>query len=124
MEAKIVLIDDDKTTLQILESVLVRNGYRVFSARDGQTGLDLAKQEKPDVLISDMLLPKVHGIDVCKRIKSDPEMSGTSVILMTGVYKKAVFKQETRDAGADAFLEKPIDTPLLLQTIEKFLKAR
>lgn len=124
MEAKIVLIDDDKTTLQILESVLIRTGYSVFSAKDGKEGLDLAMREKPDIIISDMLLPKVHGIDVCKRIKGDTETSQAKVILMTGVYRKAVFKQESRDAGADAFLEKPIDTPLLLQTIEKLLNTR
>ena len=122
MSKKIVVIDDDRITLTMLEMVFSRHGFQVFSAQDGAEGYELAQKEKPDILISDMLLPKIHGTELCKKIKETPELKQTKVILMTAVYKGPSFRFEARDCGADDFIEKPLDMKDLLSRIDKFLK--
>lgn len=122
MSKKIVVIDDDRITLTMLEMVFSRLGFQVFSAQDGAEGYELVQKEKPDILISDMLLPKIHGTELCKKIKETPELKQTKVILMTAVYKGPSFRFEARDCGADDFIEKPLDMKDLLSRIDKFLK--
>jgi len=122
MIKKIVVIDDDRITLTMLEMVFSRHGFQVFSAQDGAEGYELVQKEKPDILISDMLLPKIHGTELCKKIKETPELKQTKVILMTAVYKGPSFRFEARDCGADDFIEKPLDMKDLLSRIDKFLK--
>ncbi|MCK4496369.1 MAG: response regulator [Candidatus Aminicenantes bacterium] len=122
MSKKIVVIDDDRITLTMLEMVFSRHGFQVFSAQDGAEGYELVQKEKPDILISDMLLPKIHGTELCKKIKETPELKQTKVILMTAVYKGPSFRFEARDCGADDFIEKPLDMKDLLSRIDKFLK--
>lgn len=120
-KGKILLVDDDRVTLTMLEMVLSRHGYHVLSAKDGQQGFDLLNEEKPDALISDMLIPKIHGLDLCKKIKQDPQLKTIKVILMTAVYKGASFHFEAKDCGADHFIEKPIDTKGLLEKLNALL---
>jgi CheY-like chemotaxis protein len=112
MKSKILIIDDDRVTLTMLEMILSRHGYQVLSAKDGAEGLDLATKEKPDAVISDMLIPK---------IRQDPQLKDIKVILMTAVYKGAAFQFEAKDSGADYFIEKPIDTNELLDKLDKLL---
>jgi CheY-like chemotaxis protein len=121
MNGKILIIDDDRVTLTMLEMILSRHGYQVLSARDGAQGLELASKEKPDAVISDMLIPKIHGLDLCTKIKQDPELEDIKIILMTAVYKGAAFQFEAKDSGADYFIQKPVDTKGLLEKLEKLL---
>jgi CheY-like chemotaxis protein len=121
MKRKILIIDDDRVTLTMLEMILSRHGYQVLSAKDGAEGLDLATKEKPDVVISDMLIPKIHGLELCTKIRQDPQLKDIKVILMTAVYKGAAFQFEAKDSGADFFIEKPIDTNELLDKLDKLL---
>lgn len=123
MKGKILVIDDDRVTLTMLEMVLSRHGYQVLNAKDGAEGWAKASKEKPDVVISDMLIPKIHGLELCAKIKKDPELKKTKVILMTAVYKRASFHLEAKDSGADYFIEKPIDTNGLLEKLEKSLTS-
>ncbi|MDH5742869.1 MAG: response regulator, partial [Candidatus Aminicenantes bacterium] len=69
MKRKILLVDDDRVTLTMLEMILSRHKYQVLSAKDGSEALELALKERPDAVISDMLIPKLHGLDLCKKIK-------------------------------------------------------
>jgi DNA-binding response OmpR family regulator len=121
MKGKILLVDDDRVTLTMLEMILARHGHQVLSAEDGEKGFALACKVKPDMVISDMLLPKLHGLDLCNKIKQNPELKVTKVILMTAVYKGAAFQFEIRDCGADYFIKKPIDTNALLKKIDEMI---
>jgi len=121
MKTKILIIDDDRVTLTMLEMILSRHGYQVLSAKDGAEGLDLITKEKPDAVISDMLIPKIHGLELCTKIRQDPQLKDIKVILMTAVYKGAAFQFEAKDSGADHFIEKPIDTNELLDKLDKLL---
>lgn len=123
MKIKILIIDDDRVTLTMLEMILSRHGYQVLSAKDGAEGLELATKEKPGAVISDILIPKIHGLELCTKIKQDPQLKDIKIILMTAVYKGAAFQFEVRDSGADHFIQKPIDTNELLDKLDKLLTA-
>jgi len=118
---KIVVIDDDKVTLKLLENALLKLGLQVFLAQDGEKGLELSKEIKPDIILSDMLIPKLHGLDLCQKVKSDPELKQIKVILMTAVYKSLAFQQEIKSSGADDFITKPLDVNDLTNRIQKML---
>jgi DNA-binding response OmpR family regulator len=119
MNKKIVVIDDDPVTLEILNRLLSREDFAVFCAKDGKLGYDLVLSEKPDLVISDLLIPKIHGLDLCQKIKKDPKLKKTKIILMTATYKIPAFKHEIIASGAEEFIEKPINTIELMRKIYK-----
>lgn len=118
MKQTIVIIDDDPVTLKILETFLLEMGYTVFSADNGTEGYELARREKPFVLISDMLLPGIHGVEICRKIKQDPELNATKVIMMTSVYKNATYLMKDLECKRDGFLKKPFDFNQLASTLK------
>ncbi len=124
MATKIAIVDDDRVTLAVIEKALILDGFWVYSAQDGEEGLELVKREKPDILISDMLMPKIHGVDLCKKVKESHELKHTRVILMSAVYKKIAYKDLIRESGADDFMEKPVDLNTLKDKINKLLKDK
>jgi DNA-binding response OmpR family regulator len=116
---KIVIIDDDRVTVRLLEGILTRSEFYVFSTRDGESGYELTLQEKPDIVICDFLLPKMDGAEVSRRIKETPELDRTKVILMTAVYKGASARDALRGCLADEFVEKPFETSVLMKKVYK-----
>jgi len=116
---KILLVDDDKVTLRFLEHFLVDNLFFVLTAQDGEAALNLVKQETPWLVISDFILPKIDGVELCKRIKQDPGLKRTKVILMSAVYQGLHLKTVAIGCGADAFVGKPIRSTELLEKIYK-----
>ncbi len=121
MSIKIVVVDDDRTTLALLEKALILRGFWVYSAKDGEEGLKLIEEEMPALIISDMLMPKLHGLDLCKKIRDNPELDHIKVIMMTGVYKGRFGMQEAFNEGADYFITKPIDMENLINKIFELL---
>jgi DNA-binding response OmpR family regulator len=119
MNKKIVVVDDDIVTVQTLERMLTKSEFQVFSAYDGEAGYYLVKKERPDVLITDMLIPKIHGLELCRKVKDSPELAKTRVLLISAVYKGQTFRAEVERCGADGFLEKPVSTSELLIRIFK-----
>lgn len=122
MEVKIVIVDDDRTTLALLEKMLIMEGFWVYSAGDGEQGFELVKKERPSLVISDMLMPKLHGFDLCKKIKESKEYNQIKVILMTAVYKdNLAIKREAKNSGAEAVVNKPLNMDFLLKSIYEIL---
>ena len=119
--ARILCIEDEAGMLDLLRLILEAAGYSFIGAQDGAEGLETAIKHKPDVVISDMLIPKIHGLELCAKIRQDPQLKETGIILMTAVYKGAAFQFEAKDSGADHFIEKPIDTNGLLQKLEELI---
>jgi CheY-like chemotaxis protein len=101
---KILLVEDSKFLRLATERALARAGYTVDSAVDGDEALQLAREKMPDLILLDMLLPKMTGLDVLKALKADPATRGIPVVVMTGMSQKnaARLKQD----GAIGFLEK------------------
>jgi CheY-like chemotaxis protein len=103
-KTKILLVDDSKFLRLATERALVRAGYEVCSAMDGERALEIAREKKPDVILLDMLLPKITGPDVLKALKKDPATAGIAVVVLTGLSQKNAVRLQ--HDGACAFLEK------------------
>jgi CheY-like chemotaxis protein len=101
---KILLVDDSKFLRLATERALSRAGYEVSTAIDGDHALEMAREKKPDVILLDMLLPKMAGPDVLRALKSDPATAGIAVVAFTGLSQKNATRLE--QDGAFAFLDK------------------
>jgi len=101
---KILLVEDSKFLRMATERALARAGYSIRTACDGLEAVELAKKEQPDLILLDMLLPKMTGPDVLKRLKKDPATAGIAVVAFTGLSQKNATR--LRQDGAFAFLEK------------------
>jgi sigma-B regulation protein RsbU (phosphoserine phosphatase) len=119
----IVVVDDDAKVIILVEKVLTRLGYRVLSTDNGKRALDWVKNERPVLLISDILQPGIDGVGLCQSIKEDPQLQDIKVILMSGVYKQTSFKREIVGAAPDGFIEKPLEVQQLENLVEKTLKS-
>ncbi|MEW6211859.1 MAG: response regulator [Acidobacteriota bacterium] len=122
MNKRILIADDDRMTRKLLQAILNKAGYDVLIAEDGQAAVEIAASERPDLVLTDGLLPKLHGFLACKAIK---EMDcPPKVIILTGVYTKPTYKWEAKkEYGADDVLLKPAKPDELIACIEKHLAA-
>ena len=101
---KILLVDDSKFLRLATERALARAGYEVSTATDGEQALAIAREKKPDVILLDMLLPKMTGPEVLKALKKDPATAEIAVVVLTGLSQKNAARLQ--EDGACAFLEK------------------
>ena len=120
MMAKILLVEDNDMNRDMLSRRLVRNGYEVLLAMDGQQGIDMALSERPDLILMDMSLPVLDGWEATRRIKAAPQTKSIPVIALTA-HAMAGDEQKAREAGCDDYDTKPIELPRLLAKIESFL---
>jgi len=119
--ARVVIVEDDKVTQKILEKALVEAGLEVLIAEDGMKGLNVIQTNKPDIAIIDMLIPQLHGVDLCKRIRQNSLLKDIKIILMSAVYQFSTFRMEIEDAEADYFINKPLDMGRLLALVDEIL---
>ncbi|HEY6333780.1 MAG TPA: response regulator, partial [Blastocatellia bacterium] len=113
----ILIADDDRFVREFLRIILTKAGYKLFFAEDGLTAVEMAATLRPDLVLTDGLLPKLHGFEVCKSIKTFKEPP--KVVILSGVYTKPTYRCEAaREFLADALLCKPIDSVELLACIE------
>lgn len=101
---KILLVDDSKFLRLATERALARAGYEVSAAKDGEQALELAREKGPDLILLDMLLPKMTGPDVLKALKKDPATAGIAVVVFTALSQKNAARLQ--QDGAYAFMEK------------------
>jgi CheY-like chemotaxis protein len=121
MKIKVMVVDDDPVNRTMISRALEDQGFYVITATDGAEALGLVEGEKPEIIISDMLLPKIDGLSLCSKIKETPQFFGIKVILMTAVYKSASIRAEALAHKADAYLGKPISIENLLKTIDAII---
>lgn len=121
--SKVLVVDDDSRIVEVFSAVLERDGYRILSAYDGQAALEIVRREQPDVIVLDVILPGLDGIEVCRQIKSAPETRFVPVILVTGLSARAR-RLDGLQAGADDFLSKPIDPLELTVRVKSLLRTK
>ena len=105
---KVLVVDDEPGNVELLTSLLTREGYRVVTASNGDEALAMVASEHPDLVLMDVLMPKLSGYDVCEQIKRNPATRLTPVVLITAMHERAR-KIQGINAGADDFLTKPVD---------------
>ncbi|NWF52234.1 MAG: response regulator [Nitrospirae bacterium] len=128
MGAKILVVDDDPDVLDAIGIALEANGYKVVTARDGEEGLEKLKDEKPDLMILDLLMPKMDGFEVCKELK-DPrraKYANIPIIILSSVREEASRRRYELETGlqldVDDYVEKPIEHGVLLERVKKILR--
>lgn len=119
---KILLVDDEKELAEMVGLRLEAAGYKVILASDGQEALDKARQEKPDLVILDLMLPKVEGYKVCRILKFDEKYKKIPIILFTAKAQEEDIKLG-KEVGAEAYITKPFDPEVLLGKIKELLKG-
>jgi len=122
MGKKILLIEDEKDLSKAIGFRLEANGYTVISSYDGQDGYEKAKKEKPDLIILDLMLPKMDGYKVCALLKSDARYSKIPIIIFTARAQDEDMKM-AKDAGANAYITKPFEPETLLSKIKELLNG-
>jgi CheY-like chemotaxis protein len=113
---KVLVVDDEADIVAVLAAVLADHDVTVLPAYDGREALEIARRERPDLVLSDLMMPGLDGRELCRRIKADPDLSGTRVALMSAVYKL-----DLRECGEDAFVPKPFGLDRLAGTIRRLL---
>jgi diguanylate cyclase (GGDEF)-like protein len=121
----ILIVDDDKEDLLLVERAVRPMGSEIFSVKDPHEVLPTVHRKRPDVVILDALLPGLSGFDLCKQIKTDPQLKGTQVLILTGVYLRQQYRNEAlQQFKADAFLTKPFRPPELQRLVAQLLSRR
>lgn len=118
---KILLVEDDLNLVKAITIRLGANNFEVVAATDGEEGLDKARSEKPDLIILDIMLPKMDGFDVCRKLKVDKQYKNIPIIMLTAKFQPNDIKFG-KDVGADAYMTKPFDSPALIAKIGELLK--
>ena len=117
---KILIVEDNEMNRDMLSRRLERRGFAIVMAVDGQQGVDLARSEKPDLILMDMSLPVMDGWTATQAIKADAELKDIPVIALTA-HAMAGDREKAMGAGCDDYDTKPIELPRLLEKIGKFL---
>jgi len=128
MSTKILVVDDDPDILEAISLILEARGYQIVAARDGIEALNKLKVEKPDLMIMDLLMPRLDGFGVCKELK-DPRWAKYShipIIILSSVRQDASRRRYELETGVqldvDDYVEKPIEHTILLERVENVLK--
>ena len=121
-QAKTVLIvEDNELNMKLFNDLLEAHGYRVLQTRDGLSALEIAREHMPDLIIMDIQLPEVSGIEVTKWLKEDEELQRIPVIAVTAFAMKGD-EEKIREGGCEAYISKPISVMSFLKTVDSFLK--
>lgn len=118
---RLLVVEDEEDLREAIAFDLELSGFEVLSARDGMEGLKIAREKKPDLLILDLLLPRMDGYRVCRTLKVEPKTEKIPVIMLTA---KASSEDERlgKESGADLFMTKPFDPEILLKNVKSLLK--
>lgn len=119
---KVLVIDDSKFFQQEIKFQLRQRGYDVILADDAYQGVELAKREKPDIIILDLVMPEVDGLVACLKLKSNPKTKNIPVIICTS-YSNIANAEKAIGSGAIGFISKPIDIEILDAKIRKILRG-
>ena len=120
MEKQTILVaEDSPTTRQKIAGILEEHGYRVLTAEDGQQAIELTHQHHPELVVLDIVLPKKNGYQVCRSIKSDPDLAIKVMIVTSKAMEKDRIWSERQ--GADGYLAKPVDPAELIAAVEELI---
>ena len=122
MPGKILVVEDNEKNLTLIKDVLEYHGFEVRTAADGASGLSLAREYLPDVMLMDIQMPVMDGLTAVKRIKDDPHMRKIHLIALTSFAMKGD-REKMLAAGFDDYIAKPIDTRKLPEIVRRYVPA-
>ena len=119
---RILIVEDEEATRETWREFFQNTGYEVMEAGDGQEALEIARRERPDIVLLDLRLPKMDGYQVCQRLKSDPLTSTMPIIMVTAFLTGASDTVRGIEYGADDYLNKPVDLDVLAARVRMILR--
>lgn len=120
MPKTILIVEDNDLNMKLFNDLLQAHGYETVQTMDGRDVLKLAQEHRPDLIIMDIQLPEISGLEVTKMLKADDELKSIPVIAVTAFAMKGD-EEKIREGGCEGYIAKPISVPNFLETVAKFL---
>jgi two-component system, cell cycle response regulator DivK len=117
---KVLIVEDNDLNMKLFNDLLEAHGYDTLQTRDGVEALKLARQHRPDLILMDIQLPEISGLEVTKWLKEDDDLRAIPVIAVTAFAMKGD-EEKIRSGGCEAYIAKPISVASFLRTVERFL---
>ena len=117
---KVLIVEDNELNMKLFNDLLEAHGYRTLQTKDGVEALRMARQHRPDLILMDIQLPEVSGLEVTKWLKEDDELKSIPVIAVTAFAMKGD-EEKIREGGCEAYIAKPISVASFMRTVERFL---
>ena len=125
-EAKVLVVDDEPDMVEMLTIMLENASYDVVAAYDGKEGIEKAKEEKPDIIILDLMMPEMDGFEACKEMKNDPTLADIPILVLTAISQRLSHSRYAKNLGlgleSDDYIDKPVDPNVLLKRIAMLLE--
>ena len=122
MSKKVLIADDEPNIVISLEFLMKREGHQVLVARDGEQALAMIRAERPDLVLLDVMMPRLSGFEVCQAVRADPQLAGTKILMLTAKGRDTDVAQG-RGVGADDYMTKPFSTKELAARVRTMLGA-
>ena len=122
MPKTVLIVEDNELNMKLFHDLLEAHGYQTVGTRNGIEALDLARKHRPDLILMDIQLPEVSGLEVTKWLKDDPDLKAIPVVAVTAFAMKGD-EERIREGGCEAYLSKPISVGKFIETIRHFLGA-
>jgi two-component system cell cycle response regulator DivK len=120
MNKTVLIVEDNELNMKLFHDLLVAHGYNTLQTRDGMEALSMARKHRPDLILMDIQLPEVSGLEVTKWIKEDDSLRTIPVIAVTAFAMKGD-EEKMRDGGCEAYIAKPISVARFIETVQRFL---
>ena len=120
MSKTILIVEDNELNMKLFNDLLQAHGYNTVQTMDGRDAIKLAREHKPDLVLMDIQLPEISGLEVTKMMKADDELKSIPVVAVTAFAMKGD-EDKIREGGCEGYIAKPISVPTFLETINKFL---
>ena len=122
-ESIVLVVNDVSDQLAMIRLLLQRSGYRVLTASDGREGFEIARQNHPDLIISDVMMPYLDGIEMCRLTRQQPDLHLTPILLVSAIRKDSKSVVEGLSAGADDYLEVPFEPLHLVTKVARLMRS-
>lgn len=123
MAERILIVEDDPVNMKVMMMALRKFGYDFLQAADGEEALEVALKEKPDVILMDIQLPKMNGLEVTRILRGNSTLANVPIIAVTA-HAMGGYKERAAEAGCDAYVTKPVDTRRLPEVVAEALRRR
>jgi len=120
MAKTVLVVEDNELNMKLFHDLLEANGYNIVQTRSGLEAIDLAREHRPDLILMDIQLPEVSGLEVTKWIKDDPELRAIPVVAVTAFAMKGD-EERIREGGCEAYLSKPISVGKFIETVKAYI---
>ena len=121
MSKKVLIVEDNELNMKLFNDLLQAHGYNTLQVKDGRVVVETTRRMRPDLILMDIQLPEISGLEITKMLKADDDLRGIPVVAVTAFAMKGD-EQKIRNGGCDGYIAKPISVSSFLQTVSRFLE--